>query len=269
MFREGLNALDELDRSLIQALRVDGRAPFNRIAAVLETSPQTIARRYQRLRREVSLRVVGVADPHCFGETQWLLRVVASPVSAHPLAHALAKRPDTSWVKLMSGGTEITTIVGTATAATGHPLLLRDLLRTAEINSISAHCLLHTYLGRPTSRQWAIDTLTEEQQRQLRPPNHFGLDREQPRQTVTDTDLDLLKVLQHDGRADYSVLAVATGWTAATVARRLARLRASKALFFDIEIDSRALGVMTQAMLWLSVAPAHLVEVATRLAGPQ
>ncbi|MFI6833783.1 Lrp/AsnC family transcriptional regulator [Kribbella sp. NPDC050241] len=51
--------LDDLDRAIAHALHIDGRAPFNRIAAVLGVSDQTVARRYQRLRSGGLLRVVG------------------------------------------------------------------------------------------------------------------------------------------------------------------------------------------------------------------
>jgi DNA-binding transcriptional regulator YhcF (GntR family) len=44
--------LDDLDRALIHALHIDGRAPFHRMAAALGVSPQTVARRYRRLRIE-------------------------------------------------------------------------------------------------------------------------------------------------------------------------------------------------------------------------
>ncbi|MFD2122601.1 AsnC family protein [Streptomyces cirratus] len=39
--------LDLLDRSLIQALMIDGRASFSRLAEVLEVSDQTVVRRYR------------------------------------------------------------------------------------------------------------------------------------------------------------------------------------------------------------------------------
>ena len=39
--------LDDLDRALIHALHIDGRAPFSQIAAALDVSPQTVARRYR------------------------------------------------------------------------------------------------------------------------------------------------------------------------------------------------------------------------------
>ncbi|MGA4837592.1 Lrp/AsnC family transcriptional regulator [Streptomyces sp. G45] len=82
----------------------------------------------------------------------------------------------------------------------------------------------------------------------------------------TPADGDLLAALQRDGRASLSDLARATGWSAATVARRLADLQAGGALFFDVELDPALLGVTTQAMLWMAVAPAHLDQVARTLA---
>ncbi|MYR89980.1 AsnC family transcriptional regulator, partial [Streptomyces sp. SID685] len=41
---------DELDRRLVHALQIDGRAPFSTIAEALGVSDRTVARRYARLR---------------------------------------------------------------------------------------------------------------------------------------------------------------------------------------------------------------------------
>jgi DNA-binding Lrp family transcriptional regulator len=257
--------LDDIDRALIHALRIDGRAPFNKIAAVLETSPQTIARRYQRLRAEAALRVVGVAEPQRAGQAQWLVRLTASPRSAPDLARALVRRPDTSWVKLTSGGSEITAIVNTSASSSSHSLLLRYIPRTASITSVSAHCLLHTYLGGPTYWRGSGGALREEQARQLMPEDRAGAPAG-PRQAIQDGDGELLAALQQDGRASLADLAAATGYSPVTVARRLADLQASGSIFFDVEIDPALLGAPTQALLWMSVTPAYLDEVATALA---
>ncbi len=56
------DTLDELDQKVLQALQLDGRAPFSRIAAVLGVWDQTIARRYKRMRSSGNLRVVGMTD---------------------------------------------------------------------------------------------------------------------------------------------------------------------------------------------------------------
>jgi DNA-binding Lrp family transcriptional regulator len=260
--------LDDLDRALIHALHIDGRAPFSQIATALGVSPQTVARRYRRLRTEASLRVVGLPDPHQAGQTQWLVRLTAAAGSAQDLAHALARRQDTSWVKLTSGGTEIVSIIHTPTEAdAGDSLLLHGIPRTNIITAVSAHCILHTYLGGPTNWRRSADTLDEEQQRVLR--RHERADTSYvpvPRQ-LTEGDADLLVALQKEGRATHADLAQATGWSPVTVARRLADLRAGGAVFFDVEVDTGHFGAHTRALLWMSVSPAHLENVATALAG--
>ncbi|MFC6880223.1 Lrp/AsnC family transcriptional regulator [Actinomadura yumaensis] len=249
--------LDEVDHGLIHALHIDGRAPFSRIAAVLDVSTQTVARRYRRLRDAAGLRVVGLADPAHAAHAQWLVRLTAGPQAAQDLARALARRADTSWVKLASGGTEIVAVVH---AATSHALLLHDIPRTAAVTAVSAHHLLHMYLGGPTAWRGRTSTLSPAQRERLEPA-FTG-----PGQALADSDGALLKALQRDGRASLGDLAAATGWAPATVARRLADLRAGGAVFFDVEVDDTLLGVTTQALLWMSVEPAHLDRVASTLA---
>lgn len=260
--------LDELDRAVIHALHIDGRAPFSRIADVCGVSTQTIARRYRRLRSGAGLRVVGVLDRDTGPETHWTVRLTCTPAATQALAHSLAARPDTSWVKLTSGGTEIFAIVHVPDGAgdkegTGapHAMLLHDVPRRAGITAVSAHCLLHTYLGGPTAWRGITRALTPEQQERLRPPAAAD-----PR-PLTAADHALLDVLRHDGRAAHTDLAAATGWSQATAARRLAGLRASGTLFFDVEVDSARLGGTAQTLIWMSVAPGRLDDVATTLAG--
>ncbi|WP_369249278.1 Lrp/AsnC family transcriptional regulator [Streptomyces sp. R41] len=256
--------LDDIDRGLVQALHIDGRAPFSRIGAVLGVSTQTAARRYRRLCAEASLRVVGLADPRHAGRTQWLVRLTAGPHTAQDLAQALARRSDTSWVRLASGGTEILAVVQTpADASDGHTLLLHDIPRTAGITAVSAHCLLYTYLGGPTAWRGRAGALSEGQRRQLEPAGGESAGT----RPLTDADHALLTALAHDGRASHADLASATGWSPATVARRLADLQSSGALFFDVDMNDTLLGATAQALLWMSVAPAHLDAVAHTLAG--
>ncbi|MFI6544752.1 Lrp/AsnC family transcriptional regulator [Streptomyces prunicolor] len=258
--------LDDLDRGLIHALHLDGRAPFSRIAAVLDVSAQTIARRYARLRTEASLRVVGLTDPHQAGRTQWLVRLTATARSAQDLARALVRRPDTSWVKLASGGTEIVAVIHAPTDASGtNSLLLHDIPDTGGITAVSAHCLLHMYRGGPTNWRRSADALDAEQSRVLREAAGSG-SGVVPRRPGPG-DAELLAALEKDGRAGQGELARVTGWSPTTVARRLAELRAGGALFFDVEVDAGLFGVNTRALLWMSVRPADLERVATALSG--
>ncbi|MFF1819978.1 Lrp/AsnC family transcriptional regulator [Kribbella sp. NPDC058245] len=263
--------LDEIDRALIHALQVAGRAPYSRIGAVLGVSTQTVARRYQRLRADAGLRVIGLPDPHRAGRSQWLIRLTATPRAAQDLAGALSRRSDTSWIKLASGGTEIVAIVHT-TPADGNTLLLHDIPRTAGITSVSAHYLLHLYVGGPTAWGARATTLTPEQEGALSVPLSGPLSGQFSGQfsgtsaEVLPTDQKLLTALGVDGRATIADLAVQTGWAPATVTRRLADLEGSGAIFFDVDVAPQALGATTAAMLWLSVPPAHTDAVARALA---
>ena len=254
-----MTTLDAVDRALVHALHIDGRAPFTKIGEVLGVSTQTVARRYRRLRTEASLRVVGLPDPQRAGQAEWMVRLTATPHTAQDLAQALARRADTSWIKLMSGGTEICVNVHTP-AASDHALLLRDIPRTASITAVSAHQLLHRYFGGPTAWLGRANALDPAQIAALTPT------RSGPGKPLTGDDAALMAALQRDGRTGLAELATATGWSAATVARRLADLQAGGTVFFDLEIDPAPLGATTQALLWMAVAPAHLDRVAKTLA---
>ncbi|MEW1910070.1 Lrp/AsnC family transcriptional regulator [Kitasatospora sp. NPDC085895] len=262
--------LDDLDRGLIHALQVDARAPFTLVADVLGCSTQTAGRRYRRLHAEGGLRVVALPTPRSTRTHQWFLRLTAATRTAHDLATALARRPDTSWVRLTSGGTEIVAIVHTAPGGPdAHSLLLRDIPRTAGITAVSAHYLLHTYVGGPTAWRGRIRTLTAEQEARLRAHDATAVEPAEPdgeAYLLTDADMRLLAALREDARASYAELAAATGTTPATAARRLTDLRARGALFFDIDIEPALLGATVSALLWMQVAPSRLDEVATALA---
>ncbi|MGW6281568.1 Lrp/AsnC family transcriptional regulator [Kribbella sp. NPDC055071] len=253
--------LDEIDRGLIHALQVDGRAPYSRLGSALGVSTQTVARRYNRLRADAGLRVAGLPDPQAAGRSLWLVRLTAAPQAAQDLAGALSRRPDTSWIKLASGGTEIVTIVHT-TPNDANSLLLHDIPRTSGITSVSAHYLLHLYVGGPTAWRGRAKVLSPTQEAALRSAStHHGLVR-----PLGAGDGKLLGALGEDGRATLADLAVRTGWSTATVARRLEELQSIGALFFDVDVDPGALGVTTSAMLWLSVPPAHVESVGRAMA---
>lgn len=255
--------LDEIDRALVHALHLDGRVSFARVGAVLGVSPQTITRRYQRLRAEASLRVVGLRHPEATGGTRWMLRLVADPAGAQSLARALVRRPDTTWVYLTSGGTEIVTLVQTGAEVSDQSLLLHDVPRRSGITQVSAHLLLRSYLGGPSTWQGLADALTASQEAALRPPAPVLSGPAE----LGETDRRLLAALARDGRTPHTALAAVAGCSAVTAARRLAELRDRGILFFDVEIETAPLGGVTKALLWLSVPPARLAEVATTLAG--
>jgi len=257
--------VDDLDRQLTQCLGVDGRASFSAIAEILGVSDQTIARRYRRLRSAGALRVVGIKYPKASGYGGWFLRLRCVPGAGMAIAEALAKRPDTAWVQLLSGDTEVLCALrGTGVAAdTTHSLLAR-LPRSGRIVAVTAHSRLHMFTGGPDALGF-FDVLPQERVEPLRRhPSRLSA----PAHAAEEGELDaaLFAALAVDGRTPYADLAAATGWSETTVRRRMDQLRDAGVLHFDLEADMATFGFRTSAWLWLSVPPSHLAEVGTALA---
>ncbi|EXG80794.1 Lrp/AsnC family transcriptional regulator [Cryptosporangium arvum] len=253
--------LDELDRQLAHALQIDGRAPFSRIAAVLGTTDRTLARRYERLRSNGVLRVVGLPHAAALGHVDWLVRMRCAPDAAMPVASALAQRADTSWVLILSGGTEINCITRTRRQQDEGELLLQKLPRTSGVAAVSAHCMLRSVAGTSgwPGRTAALDAA---QVAALTPPAATGGDPVR----ATTADNQLLAELAKDGRASFPALAAATGWSESTVRRRLEALQHGGVLYFDVDVEPATLGFTAEAALWLTVDASALNAVGRALA---
>lgn len=257
--------MDSLDLQLAHALHLDGRAPFTRIAEVLGVSDQTVARRYRRLRETAALRVVGRLDARRLGHVEWVVRLQCAPGTSMAIATALARRADTSWVRLASGGTEVVCLVRAGTEQDRDALLLDKLPATRQVTAISAHCLLRAFHGGVSGWRAITGALTAQQSAALSaaPPDPAA--HLEPVQ-LEPGDHALLAELAKDGRAANTHLAAATGWHEATVRRRIEHLRATGALFFDLDLDNRLLGYSGTALVWISVEPAHLTAAGRALA---
>jgi DNA-binding Lrp family transcriptional regulator len=272
-------SLDDVDRQIIHLLTIEPRASFRVIAAVTGISDQTAARRYRRLSEHAGLRVLGVLNGAQLGWVEWFLRLQTTPGSADSIADALARRPDTKWVRLASGGTEIICVVEARDPEQRDALFLRGLPGSRRVVQISAHSMLHDF--HPGPWQAITSALSEAQLAALSggadPPGaHFSwapgdassLDRESAlvRTPIGPDDEPLLAELARDGRASHAALAAALHWHESTVRRRMDELRRAGLLVFEVDLDDRVLGQNMQAMFWLSVEPSRLEATGRALA---
>ncbi|MCE7005811.1 AsnC family transcriptional regulator [Kibdelosporangium philippinense] len=255
--------VDDIDRALIHALEVDGRAPFSKIAEVLGVSDQTIARRYRRLRAESIAKVVAQTVPWRVGQVRWYLRIKVEPSAALSVARALARRPRTYWVQMNSGGTEITCVAQSTSPEEPDNLLLHQLPKTPRVIDVTAHSVLNVFLGDESFGYAAMsDFLTADQVAALRPPLSIT-DEIVP---LEEADQGMLAVLELDGRAGFAELAKATGWSESRVRRRLEALRECGAMYFDVDINSAAVGLTSETQMWMSVAPSEIQRTGEILA---
>jgi DNA-binding Lrp family transcriptional regulator len=139
------NQLDEVDRQLLHALLVAPRASFRLLAEAVGVSDQTIARRYRRMAQAPGLRVLGVINGERAGWADWLIRIQAAPGGAQRIADTLARRPDTRWVRLLSGGTEIACVLQARTPEQRNTVFLEGLPGSRHVTGIAAHSILHVF----------------------------------------------------------------------------------------------------------------------------
>jgi DNA-binding Lrp family transcriptional regulator len=261
---ESIN-IDVLDRRIIHALYVEPRAPFSRLAEVLGSSEQTVSRRYRRLFDGRILRVVGQLDSQRLGQSDWAVRIRCAPGTASTVAAKLAEHPDTSWVQLTSGGTEIFSLIHSRDGEQRTPLLLSQLSVGRQVVDYEAYCLLHLFATGLSAPPGPSD-LSRGEIAQLLAPTRDRPSIDRPKSKLQDSDWPLVEALADDGRASYRQLAARAHWHESTVRRRVEELIASGVLFFDLDLASDALASRPQALLWMSVAPNNLRAVGQALA---
>jgi len=262
--------LDEVDRQLLHALVVAPRTPFRLLGEVVGVSDQTAARRYRRLAQTMGLRVLGVIDGQRAGWVDWLVRITTVPGSAQRIADTLAGRPDTRWVRLLSGGTEIACTLQARTPEQRDTVFLQGLPGSRHVTGIAAHSILHVftpvawrgYASALTTAQLAVlSDAGEDAGPDARPDvgPDVATDTEAAAPAVLRADDDpLIAELARDGRTPVAALAAATHWHESTVRRRIDELQRAGLLYFDVDIDDSFLGVSLTVMLWLTVEPMHL-----------
>lgn len=257
--------MDDLDLRLIEALTIAPRAQNALLARVLDTSEQTIARRYRRL-VAAGLRISASVSLDALGLASWTIRLRVTPGTGREIAQALARRNDTAWVYLASGGTEVIfnahiPLVGTDDA---DPLLAR-LPKVSHVLSISAHMLLQSP-QLPWRAPAATDRLlTDDQRATLQRNSPSTTSPTRVSQGLDDLDQAILSRLRSDGRIGAAALSRAIGEPESSIRHRLARLHDSGSVAYAVDLPSSLRGRPVEARAWLSVQPSRMAETIDHL----
>lgn len=104
--------LDDLDKRIIDALKIDGRMPVTDIAARVDSTSSTVRKRLQRLEETNSMRVVAVTDFYAAGYDVLLaIGVEVENRSAEEVGMALAELDHVFSVNLTTGQYDLEILV--------------------------------------------------------------------------------------------------------------------------------------------------------------
>jgi Lrp/AsnC family transcriptional regulator, regulator for asnA, asnC and gidA len=96
--------LDDIDRSIIEAMQKDGRVPFAQIAEQLNVSPGMIRLRYNRLVEMGYLRVIAITNPLQLGyKTMAMIGIRVDGSRLLEVAEKISKLDEVIYLVVSSG----------------------------------------------------------------------------------------------------------------------------------------------------------------------
>lgn len=245
--------LDDLDRALIERLRVDGREGNRSLGAILKVNEVTVAARLRRLEESGVMRVVAITDIQLFGHREFAFAMIGvGGRSVYEVAADLAKLPEAISVTVCTGRFDI--IV---------PILGRDHLHMADL---FGNVLPKIKGVRSIHGMIALDVLKYESKWSL-----FGVDpgttpKAQPSDTVDDTDLAIIAALQVNARRSNRQIAAHLKVSEGTVRGRIKRMQNDRVFRIQAVSDIMVSGLAAHAFVGLQAAPGKIDSLAKALA---
>lgn len=253
--------LDDLDRKILAALHVNGRASWTDIAQLIGTSTTTVARRAQHLFGAGLARVAVL--PHLEHEGPvhvFLVRLTCAPGSQLRVAGLLAANPDIRYVTIVTGGYDIVFELVAPKHRDLYSMLVDFVHTIPGAQQSNADLVLHTY---KVSYDWSAPLLGPQAAAFATPrPLHTC-----ERGHLDDVDREVLAALRDDGRASFQSVGRRLGISESTARRRLEAMLDRGCASVTAFIPAAALGYEAEILFWLSVEPSMQDSVAERLSG--
>ena len=258
-------SLDQLDRRLVAALQLNGRAPWRQVARAVDASESTVARRGQQLLDAGIVRVTGVLDHlRCGLGISLQVRLRCRPGTANLVAEALAALSATRFVTVVTGSAD----VAAEFVVPGHrdvtTVLVDGLPRPDDIVETESMVVVRKFSA---VEEWDTGQLGPDAVALLRPHGVLAGHREwHEQERLTEQEFAVARVLAADGRAGYAQIAAAVGISESTAARRVESLVRRGCLRFRTVFDTALLGLDVEFMQWFVVEPGELENVGAQLA---
>jgi DNA-binding Lrp family transcriptional regulator len=258
---------DSLDRRIISALQIDGRASWHRIATALGEPERTVVRRGTRLLDSGLVRIGAMA----VRGRSTVIGVRCAPGRARVVATALARRPDCVFAHVLTGTWDCVAEVQCPRDRLAG-LVMDELPGLPGVaRTLTLPVLRHVR----TIREWHAGLLTEAEIAALTEGTPAGAvpasaDVWPPFDgtgELSRADRLLVHALAEDGRCTFDELARVAGVSEATARRRLGALRREGRVRVRAVIEPLLLGLPVEAVLWVRAAPSAVDAVTAALAG--
>jgi DNA-binding Lrp family transcriptional regulator len=265
----GLSAgtLDEVDRRIIAALQLNGRAPWSAIARWAGASETTVQRRFTALHERGLAHVVGVVDlDRTAAGSSMLVRVQAKPGKGWELAEQLAARPEARFLAVVTGTADLIVDFVAHDNDELLRLLFTDLPGAELTTGTESVAVIRTFTSAPL---WDAGLLPPEAADDLRPAHTPPYDRADwgvPPKAPGELERAVAEELAADGRLPVSAIARTLDRSESSVSRALDRLVSRGGLRFRTLVEPALLGYGVEFMLWLSIHPGRLDDAGRTLA---
>lgn len=251
---------DALDRRIIAALQIDGRANWTEIAERSGSSLATVTRRGQHLLASGAVRVGVTSNVNSPGTSDlFVLRIGCRAGTQMRVARALAQRTDLRFLSLVTGSSDLFAELVCSRADSLHERLINEIQAIDGVEACESDLVLHTY---KISQTWAQELIPADERDAVVPAEPHACDPSH----LDDTDREIVALLNADGRASLRSVAEVLGVNESTVRRRFEALRERGCVWVLTLVAASALGYESELLLDVSVDPAHLDAVAQELA---
>ncbi len=102
-----VNALDQIDRAIIEQLQRDGRVPYTRLGAAVGLSEAATRQRVQRLIDTGTVQVVAVTNPLAIGYRRMAMIGVRTEGPSDDIATALQAMSDIDYLVITAGSFDL------------------------------------------------------------------------------------------------------------------------------------------------------------------
>jgi DNA-binding Lrp family transcriptional regulator len=257
--------LGDLDRRIVAALQLNGRATWKQVATAVGATESTVARRGQQLLDAGIVAVTGVLDHlRCGLGISLQVRLRCRPGTANVVAEALAGLEVARFVSVVTGSADVAAELVVPHHRDVAHVLVDGLPTPGNIVDTEAMVVVRKFSA---VEEWDTGLLGPEAVALLRPGGTQPDHREwhEP-ERLSEQEFAIAKVLAVDGRASYSQIAAAVGVSDSTAARRVESLVRRGCLRFRTVFEATLIGLDVEFLQWLTVEPGELENVGAQLA---